>query len=393
MQSSRLKILSADWVIPVKGDPIPSGAVAIESGRIRFAGPYQEAAALFPGAHTTRLAGKTILPGLVNAHCHIDNCFLAGKLPLSRKETFFDWIAGVISEQAKRSLETKKKAALQGISQLINSGTAAIGDITNDPFTAMAIEKSGLEAVFFHEATGFLPEEAERIYEEKRKAIANLKKNSKYGHFISPHSPYSVSLDLLKKIASRRNRASFHLAESRDEVEFLKKGHPRMEAVLKSLGKWDQRWKPPGISPVRYFNEIGLLHPNAVAVHMVWVEKMDYPILERAKPNICLCVRSNEKLKNGLPPVRDYLDMGMNICLGTDGLGSNDDLSILNEMMHVKKRFPDLKDEAIVRMGTLGGAIALGLEEKLGALEPGKSSQLAVVNSGKNADNPYSFFK
>lgn len=391
MASDDLKILSADWVIPVKGDPIPGGAVAIESGLIRFAGTSQEAASLFPGAHTTRLNGKRILPGLINAHCHLDNCFLADKLSLSPEETFFDWIARMISEQERHSLETKKKAALQGISQLVKSGTVAIGDITHDPFTAPALEEAGLEAVFFHEAIGFLPEEAERVYEEKLEAMTALKKTSKSEHFISPHSPYSVSRDLLKKIASRSSRVSFHLAESRDEVEFLKKGHPKMEAILKSMGKWDLSWKPPGVSPVRYFNEIGLLHPKAVAVHMVRVEERDYPVLEQAKPNICLCIRSNERLRNGLPPVHDYLDMGMNLCLGTDGLGSNDDLSILNEMRHVKKRFPDLKDEAIVRMGTMGGAAALGLEEKFGALEPGKSSRLAVVDSGENAGDPYSF--
>lgn len=390
-QDSDLKILSADWVIPVKGGPIPGGAVVFDSQCIRFVGPSQEAMALFPEAYMTRLPGKTILPGLINAHCHLDNSYLANKLLLSPGETFFDWISRLLSEQANFSLETKNEAALKGVSQLMKSGTAAVGDITHGPFTVQALDESGMEAVFFHEITGFLPEEAEKIYEEKLDSIVGLKRGSPLRHFAAPHSPYSVSRELLKKIAADRSRTSFHLAESRDEAQFLERGHPKMEKILKSLGKWNPGWKPPGLSPVRYFNEMGLLHPNALAVHMVWVEEKDYPVLEQTKPNICLCIRSNERLKNGLPPVLGYLDMGINLCLGTDGLGSNEDLSLLNEMRHVKKRFPGLKDEAIVGMGTMGGAIALGLEKRLGTLEPGKQGKFTIVDYGEDAKYPYSF--
>ncbi len=393
MSSPKLQCLSAGWIIPVAENPIRDGSIVSDLNSVLFVGPSREALARYPHAEKVRFPGKTVLPGLINAHCHLNHCYLKSLLPLTKRETFFDWIAKVISKDTGTSEEEIQKAALKGVQQLRENGTAAVGDITSDSFTISFLEDAGLAAVCFLEVVGFVPEEAETIYQENLSLPDNLKKPAKFPCYISPHSPYSVSRDLLARIARTRSRVSFHLAESEDEVEFLKKGHGKMEELLKSLGKWDPAWKPPGISPLRYFHEIGLLHEKAIAVHMVWVEEEDYPVLDKTKPNICLCPRSNDRLNNGLPPVYDYQKMGINLCLGTDGLGSNNDLSILNEMKYLKKCFPKLEDKVILRMGTLGGAIALGLEKKLGTIEPGKGNKFAIVDSGETGEGPYSFLK
>lgn len=388
MKPSKLQTLSADWIIPVKGDPIPGGCVVCDAHSVLFVGTVSDATSLYPETQVIRHSGKVILPGLVNAHCHLNHSCLNGRIPMEATDTFFDWIEKVIAEQVSDS--EKDTAAQEGVSQLTGSGTAAVGDIVTDDFTVPLLEKSGLSGVFFHETVGFNPEEADKIYAEKLMLIAGLQKSAAFQHFIAPHSAYSVSRPLLEKIAQTGMPTSFHLAESKDESVFLKKGHPKMEKILTSLGKWDPHWKPPGLSPVQYFHETGLLHEKSLAVHMVWVEEKDYPFLEKTKPNICLCPRSNHRLNNGYPPVKDYLGMGLNLCLGTDGLGSNEDLSILNEMKYLKKILPDLEEQKIVRMGTLGGALALNLENRLGTIEAGKMKNFAIVDNGNSA-HPYSF--
>jgi len=392
MNAQRLRALTADWVLPVTSPPIREGSVVLGRESIRFVGSSLEAGERFPEAERIALPGRIILPGLVNAHCHLDNCFLQNKLPLSPKGGFVDWLRRLIALQEGISAEEKKKMAASGLAQIRESGTAALADITHDPYTLALLEQTEIEAVCFHEIVGFLPAEADAIYREGRTLVAGIQGASPFQHLLAPHSPYSVSRELLERIALGQPRVTFHLAESREEVEFLRQGHPAMEGILKSLGKWDPRWTPPGISPVRYFDEIGLLHPRAIAVHMVWVKEEDYPVLERTRPSICLCIRSNDRLHNGRPPVRDYLKIGMNLCLGTDGLGSNEDLSVLNEMRYVKKRFPGLRDEKILEMGTLGGAKALGLAQRFGSLEPGKSAQIAIIDRGSDK-GPYAFLQ
>ncbi|MBI5187151.1 MAG: amidohydrolase family protein [Nitrospinae bacterium] len=388
---TELKRLSARWIIPVKGDPIPNGCIVTHSQSVQFIGSIEEASSRFPEAERIHHPGKAILPGLVNAHCHLDNGFLKNQITLPHDETFFDWIRKVIATQRVIPHDKKKEGMVQGVAQLKESGTVAVGDITHDPFTLSLLREAGLAAVCFHEVVGFLPEEAEDIYRDKRECLAKFGKSPGLTHYISPHAPYSASRELLRKIAEGRERVAFHLAESRDEVEFLQRGNKKMEEILKALGKWDENWKPPGLSPIRYFHEAGLLHHRAVAVHMVYVAEEDYPILEETKPNICLCPRGNTRLKNGLPPVRAYREMGLNLCLGTDGLGSNEDLSLLNEMRYLKKCFPDLEDAAIVRMGTVGGAVALGLEERFGVIEPGKADKFLIVDCAGEEEGPYSF--
>ncbi len=388
VSSFKLQNHSADWILPVVKDPIKNGAVVSSQDSILFVGDAGEASTLYPEAEKIHHAEKSILPGLVNAHCHLNHCTLKNRLPLRDDETLFDWIGKVISEKTETSEDEKIRATLEGIQQCKESGTVALADIITEPFVLSLLEEPDLTTVCFHETTGFLPEQAEAIFLERLSYLEELQRRSAMEHFLSPHSPYSISRELLEKIARTGSRTSFHLAESREEVEFLKKGHPKMEQILKSLGKWDLKWKPPGLSPVRYFYDVGLLRENSLAVHMVCVGEEDYPVLEKSKPNIALCLRSNTHLRNGLPPVRDYLELGLNLCLGTDGLGSNEDLSLLNEMQYVKKCFPDLDDAVILQMATLGGAKALGLEEQFGSLEPGKSGKFMVVGC---EGGPYGF--
>ena len=357
-------------------------------GSILFVGDAREASDLYPEAEKTHHAGKAILPGLVNAHCHLNHSYLKNRLPLQEGETLFDWIGKVISEKTETSEEAKTLAAKKELRKCNKNGTVALADVVTEPFVLPLLEESGATTLCFHETTGFLPEQAEAIFQERLSHLQELQKRSAMEHFLSPHSPYSISRELLEKIAGAGLRTSFHLAESREEVEFLQKGHPKMEQILKSLGKWNPKWKPPGLSPIRYFYDVGLLRENSLAVHMVCVGKEDYPVLEKSKPHIALCLRSNAHLRNGLPPVRDYLELGLNLCLGTDGLGSNHDLSLLNEMRYLKRCFPDLHEATILRMGTLGGAKALGLEEQFGTLEPGKSDKFLVVEC---EGSPYGF--
>ncbi|MBF0275292.1 MAG: amidohydrolase family protein [Nitrospinae bacterium] len=385
-----VKILSADWVLPVSSEPIKKGAIAVINNLIEDVDCQENIVQKYPGAFIEVYEGKVILPGFINSHTHLDFSLYQNQLKMKNNETFFDWIDRVISLQPKTTLEMRKKGAVEGVKQITMSQTAVVGDITHNPFSCTMLQESGLSGVCFHELSGFLPEMAESLMNAACEAIKEIS-TSNFNHVVVPHSPYAVSEKLLKMLGKKGGLTSFHLAESKDETTFLLKGEAKMKKIMEGLGKWNRNWKPPKVSPVKYFFDLGLLHEKSLAVHMVEVKEKDYPLLEQSKTNICLCPRSNLWLKNGLPPAKDYIDLGLNVCLGTDGLGSNDDLNIINEMKAFKKFFPEIPDKTIVEMTTINSAKSLELQKNFGSLEKGKKPSFAFMDI-LDKENPYSFF-
>jgi len=385
------KILSADWILPVSSAPVKNGSIVFDDEKILYIGSYVESVQTFPNAIKADLPGKVIIPGLVNPHTHLDFSLYKDQLVMQKDETMFDWIKRVVDLQPVTTIEMRKAGAIEGIKEMQEEKIALIGDIVHDPFSAELLEKEKFQGVCFHELSGFLPDKAKGLFLEARETVNRLSGHSEnFAHYMAPHSPYAVSEELLKLIAQERQRTCFHLAESQDEVTFLKQGEPRMQKIMENLGKWDDNWQAPGCSPVRYFAALGLLHEKSIAVHMVHVEEKDYAILQATKPNICLCPRSNVWLNNGLPPAEAYLALGLNVCLATDGLGSNHDLSMLNEMRFFKKQFPKVDAATVLSMGTLNGAKALGMNKHFGALEVGRLNRMTLV-SNPDRSNPYSF--
>jgi cytosine/adenosine deaminase-related metal-dependent hydrolase len=183
-----------------------------------------------------------------------------------------------------------------------------------------------------------------------------------------------------------------HLAESQDEVEFLKTGSGPMKDMIQKIGRWDENWKAPGTTPVSYLNKMGFLNSKLLIVHAVHVTDEDIELLKSNNVNICSCPRSNVQIDvGGTAPVEKYLKAELNVCLGTDSLASNDDLNLWNEMAFFKKVHPQIPDRAIIEMATINGARALGFDGEIGSVEINKDAVLIRVESSQRIDDPESF--
>ncbi len=189
-------------------------------------------------------------------------------------------------------------------------------------------------------------------------------------------------------MAARGGPSAIHLAESPDESAFLADGGGGWPAFLEKRGLGHVAFSPPGKSPVRYVESLGVLHPRLVAAHGVQVDAADRELLARRGVHVVLCPRSNRNLEVGTADVPALLDAGVRLALGTDSLASVDTLDVLDDAVLLLRQFPGLDPAAIVRMATLGGAEALGFED-LGALAAGKRAALAFAAASSPPGEPY----
>ena len=194
------------------------------------------------------------------------------------------------------------------------------------------------------------------------------------------------SLALKKKLLF-----STHLSELKEEVEFLKTGKGKMIPYLTKIGRQTDNWHPPKTTPVGYMKKLGILKPPAFFIHCNYLSANDIKLLAASGSSVVFCPNSYHYFGHSNHPFRALLKSGVNVCLGTDGLGSNKDLSILNEMNFIRKNHRDLSPNQIFKMGTINGARTIGLADKIGALKAGYAADIAVfpINNGKQLKNPY----
>ncbi|NUM79711.1 amidohydrolase family protein, partial [bacterium] len=282
------------------------------------------------------------------------------------------------------------------VRDLEKTGAVAVGDIANHSETSLAaLKQSSLYALIYNEVTGFSPAIArQRFGEFARKVIQPA--NPKIRQSLAPHAPYSVSADLFRLagdfIKIHRLHSTVHLAESLDEIEFLRHGTGKIKTMIEKIGKWDATWPVPDATPVGYLDWLGFLHERLLAVHAVHVSDADIQILRQKNVSVCTCPRSNRKINvGGKAPVGKMIAAGINVCIGTDSLASNDDLNLWNEMRFLQSVHPETGADMILKMATINGARALGLDDKIGSIETGKNSALIVVTSSESIESPETF--
>lgn len=389
-----MQCLSASWLLPVTSPPIPNGALVIDNDRIVDVGPRDVIKRRYPTVQETSFKHGIILPGVINAHTHLELSVMQGHVPDGLP--FSEWAYRVITERASYDEATTITACREAIGQLIDCGTVGVGDIANHGNVSLPLlESSGLAAHVFHEVTGFQDAVAESRFDEFHRRWSTIAPSS-VSHSITPHALYSVSPRLLRFIDdhARQNqqRLSIHLAESIDEVNFLRSGTGPMKTMIEKLGRWDESWKIPSATPVGYAETLRFLGPHVVAVHAVHVSDHDIAVLRSSGVSVCLCPRSNRKIDvGGSAPVRRLIDAGINVCLGTDSLASNDDLNLWNEALALRQLEPSLSDGELLRIMTLNGATALGWEKTMGSIDVGKSSRCIVVSGDSGISDPLSF--
>jgi len=376
--SNPARLISAPWVLPMAGPALADAAVIVDgAGTIVAVGPRAEIKSTFASLPEERAQGA-LLPGLVNAHTHVELSVLAGRLRGGKGLPA--WAMQVGRETSAFSTEQRRDVARRAALAAVAAGTAAVGDVGNTLLAVPALAGAGLGGVFFHEllgsreaATGDALADAER---EHREFVEASPWPTNLARVPAPHALYSAGPDLLRRIfaaaAGIRHPTSIHVAEGEDEIQLLRDGTGRWAEIL-SLLQVPAGSRTPGLGPLAYLESLGAFAGKRppLLVHMVWASAEDIALAHKHRAPVVLCPRSNLHLGGRLPDVRAFLAAGLNVALGTDSLGSSPDLSLWGEMAVLASHFPEVAPEIWLRAATAGGAAALGLVP-LGALAPGK---------------------
>jgi len=370
----------AAWVLPIASPPIQDGWVEVDRGRIVAVGGSRAASGerRTPN-HEPRTA---ILPALINAHTHLELSWMRGRVPPS--QSMGRWIQALMAlRRGETPSDTvQRQAAADAVAEARASGTVACGDIGNTVMAADVLADAGMPAVLFHELIGFGPGDGRaQARDGALRVIQAVRPPVKPG--LAPHAPYSVSPGLFRAVADeaagRGMPSSVHLAESPEEVEFLRSGGGPIADTLKELGAWNDGWSPPGVDPAAYLDQLGVLRPGLLVVHATQLVPAALSRLAERGCVIVTCPRSNRWTGAGAPPIRRFYESGVRVAVGTDSLASVDDLNLFNEMAEVRRLAPDVAARRILRSATLDGAAALGFDSELGSITAGKRAALITV--------------
>lgn len=362
----------------MSGEDYEKGELIIDQGRIVDA--HSGINESFAGI-THDWSDCLILPGFVNAHCHLSLSGLQGKV--ARQERFVDWIESVVKENAALSWHDRVDALHHEAQTLIESGVTALGDYFSHPELLVEYQALPFRQVLFLETLGF----QSSVAGEKIRPVENLLREHPAGGgssirlAVAPHAPYSVSPALfkeLKKLADRQGcRYSCHLAEVAEEIRFLSEGEGDFLELLKKREVYDSSWQPPGVSPVRYLEQLDVLR-DMVAIHLNYLDKSDLSRLAENNASAVFCPGSTRWFgRKTWMPVKEMLDRGISVGLGTDSLASNDSLNFFDEIRLSEEMLPELHRSEILWLATVGGSQALNIE-KLG-LEPGQPADLIAL--------------
>lgn len=386
-----MKILTADHVLPISSPPIKDGFVAIDGDTIHAVGEQAELGSQFADAEIVELGNAAILPGFVNCHSHLEITAMRNQLD-DVEHDFATWLLKLNSIRAELSEDELLSAAIVGAREGARAGVTCFGDIgRNGNVGLTAIKEVGLRGVVFQE-TEFSPDN--RTANDDFLALATkfeaLKGEETHlvSIGISPHSPYTVSSQLFELIAQyaiiNRVPLSIHAAESLAEVELLTRGTGFFSEVYE---RFELEWYSPHSSPIEYLDRLGVLSTRPLLGHCVHVSDDDIRRIESSGSSIAHCPKSNAKFGHGAAPLEKFLNSGIIVGLGSDSVASNNLCDIIEESRFAALTARNRDDSnrfiqagEMLRIVTLGGAEALGLDDKIGSLEVGKQADVAVIS-------------
>jgi cytosine/adenosine deaminase-related metal-dependent hydrolase len=376
-------VIEARWVLPISQPPIEDGWVEVHGERIVALGRQQNAPRTRHAAPSTQ-HGIAILPGLVNAHTHLELSYLHERIP--RAPSFGKWVSAVMKTRSQYPDPADPAIvapALESIEAALATGTVLFGEVSNTLVTVPLLRERGAAAQVFHELTGFTEQDPQaRVREARARADAAAGDDVRVS--VAPHAPYSVSADLFKAIRADLDArpdgvSSVHLGETPEEIELLRSGGGAIRQVLERLGRWPGEWTPPGVGPVEYLADLGVLDTRMLAVHGVQFEDGDLRRLRDLGVTVVSCPRSNIYVGVGSPPLDAFYAAGLDVAFGTDSLASVADLNMFAELREARRIAPSVPARRLLESATQIGARALGFGHEFGTIEPGKRAALIAV--------------
>lgn len=333
-----------------------------------------------PGT-VTDLGDAVIVPGLVNAHTHLELSWMAGRVP--PKPSMAQWIRELMSVRAAGpdgGADEVSKAALDAAISMVEAGTVLVGDISNSLITPGLIAASGLRGVVFHELTGFGATDVDGIL-QTAEARLDEHRTLPLDFAVVAHAPYSVSPALIAAIARAPRTAplAIHLGESAEEMAFIATGQGPIRRMLEHLGVWSDSWAVPGCDPAEYVDRLGYLAPGTLVVHAVKFGSEAIARLRDRGVVVVSCPRSNTWVGSGVPPLAALYRAGVPVAFGTDSLASAPTLNMFDELAEARRIAPEVPASLLIDSATRRGAQALGLGAEYGTIEAGKRAALIAV--------------
>ncbi len=376
-------VYAARWVLPIDAPPIKNGEVVVEDGKIAAVRARHT-----PAAECRDFGEAVLLPGLVNAHSHLEYTALRGFL---EDVPFFPWIRALTAAKASLSAEDWLWSARLGAMECAASGITTLGDNTDAGVTVRVLAESGQRGTVYQELFGI--DDREPIGPVIEALEAKIAAHRQYASDrvqvgVSPHALYTIRPALFAAIneyvAANALPTSIHIAESAAESALTERGAGPFAEMYARRGI---TWQTPHLTPTAYAGSLGALGPNTLAIHCVHQDASDIDLLAASGATVIHCPKSNAKLGAGIAPLAAWLRTeGLRIGLGTDSAVSNNSLDLWEEMRFTLLLQRAAREDAeavtaaqVLRLATLGGAEAMGLASQTGSLTPGKHADLIAV--------------
>jgi cytosine/adenosine deaminase-related metal-dependent hydrolase len=386
----------ARWIVPVSEPPIAFGTLVERAGRIVWVGTRDDAPALEPRDADVDLGDAVLLPGLVNAHCHLELTTMRGFLD---GLGFREWVLRLTS--ARRAVLDEAAlldSARLGVEEGVRAGITTFAD-TGDSGTGFdAMLERGVRGICYREVFGPDPAQCQRAVAELREKVERMRarETTLVRAGLSPHAPYTVSDPLYVATAALARElaapVAVHVAESAIESELVTAGAGAFADGLRQRGI---SVSPRARSPIALLDALGVLDVDPLLIHCVRVDEDDIRAIADHRCAVAHCPASNARLAHGIAPLAELLAVGLDVGLGSDSVASNDRMDLLDEARQAllfataRSREPNTLSAAeALELATLGGARALRLDGEIGSLEAGKAADLTAFQLNARGRGP-----
>lgn len=384
-------LYSARWVLPVSSTAIADGAIAIEGKVIVGVGTQAELFQRYPEAERKSFGEAVILPGLINAHSHLELTAMRGFLD-DVEADFFSWLKRLTLARLERmTADDLRVSATLGAGEALRAGVTYVADASDSAGESMnALRDTGLRGTVYQESFGPDSKLAKENFAKLCDKIAKLRsmQTSLARVGVSPHAPYTVSAQQLEMISefalAEELPLMMHAAESVAERMLLAEGSGSFAEGFAGRGiKWD----PPALSSIKYLARHGILRTKPLLAHCINVDAEDLEIIATTQTSIAHCPKSNAKLGHGRAPFAEFLRRKLPVGLGSDSVASNNTCDLLEEARFAllvaregSEQSLNLKAAEVLYAATVGGARAVGLEGQIGELCEGFQADFTVVS-------------